>query len=290
MSERICHSPHTLQFQQQKFTAGFRVCGTRCCHTSDRTWTVDISSNHWKFMCLVFRPNGPRHIVTNCFSVHYMKLTLYWACEYVTSTHWCCGCVVACLVSVRHHKQFKRQSLWSRAVVIASWQWQPAAYLTFSSELIHMCNTTLPFDIVQFTVSSVSSLRSHSVSGWTNVEFIYRISLPYCSYNLTRDIIFFSFSRSEYLAFSRQRSWWNSSELLQLPNIGKVEKLRESRQLTFRQYIQGGDMEGGPKSMHCLKKTSSILITVIEQGYVITRFQLMSSLTRKCRSRIEVSQ
>ena len=75
-----------------------------------------------------------------------------------------------------------------------------------------------------------------------------------------------------------------------LPNIGKVEKLRESRQLTFRQYIQGGDMEGGPKSMHRLKKTSSILITVIEQGYVITRFQLMSSLTRKCRSRIEVSQ
>ena len=119
MSERICHSPHTLQFQQQKFTAGFRVCGTPCCRTSDRTWTVDISSNHWKFMCLVFRPNGPRHIVTNCFSVHYMKLTLYWACEYVTSTHWCCGCVVACLVSMRHHKQFKRQSLWSRAVLLA---------------------------------------------------------------------------------------------------------------------------------------------------------------------------
>ena len=64
----ICNYMHTQQLRQQKLFCcrPSGVDGTHCHHICGGTWTTDISSMHWKYICLGY--SRPRRIVTNMVS------------------------------------------------------------------------------------------------------------------------------------------------------------------------------------------------------------------------------
>jgi len=57
---------HTTASATEAFLLPALGCGMLCHHIYGGTWTTDISSMHWKDICLGY--SRPRHIVINLFS------------------------------------------------------------------------------------------------------------------------------------------------------------------------------------------------------------------------------
>ena len=64
--EYVLFHAHTTASVTEVFLLPALVCGTPCHHICGGTWTKDISSMHWKDICLGY--SRPRRIVTNLLS------------------------------------------------------------------------------------------------------------------------------------------------------------------------------------------------------------------------------